>query len=183
MTARFEENSTDPLASDMAAVDAFAEPHAEVLQRYPGLGERRTVYEVIRRMTTPLTTSWKPLRQNSQPGAFERIMMPAGIPLPWCAFPIPTRRRRPSSSASCTLACTATAGSAAWPSRRSECLPKHSGPLWKIGVVLPEQPRKRLDAALTERARGRVVADYIARMPDRVAITEHQPLFDPSVSV
>jgi len=164
-------------------VPLFAGFHREVAAKYPGLGERRLVFEILRRMINELVSdlidsSAARLRTSGVVSAAEVRLQPA----PLIGFSEATRElnrelktflrehvykhykvRRMTSKA------------------RRVVTALFDAFIGDLGLMPDEHQATaaRLEAALGPGGRARAVADYIAGMTDRYAILEHRRLFDP----
>ena len=167
----------------LLAIDLFAAQHAEVMARYPDLSGRRLIHEIIRRMINQQVVD---LVETSQTHLSE--LSPRSIddiraqPDPLIRFSDDMlaanqslkrflrenlynhyRVHRMTSKAQRTL--TALFGAFMHEPRLLK--PEHQGKV------------KQLEINDGESGRARAVADYIAGMTDRYAISEYQRIFEP----
>jgi len=169
---------------DLTEVALFGEYHAEVVRQYPQLASRRLVYEIVRRMINRLVTdlidaSATRLRASGVRSSAEVRSLAA----PLIGFSDTTRElhlglqrflrervyrhykvKRMTSKARRVVAALFEA-------------------FFEDPGLMPEEygaSAARLEQAQGKAGRARAVADYIAGMTDRYAISEHRRLFDPS---
>ena len=164
-------------------VPLFAEYHAEVRERYPGLAGRRLVYEILRRMINRLVTDL--IDSSAARLVASGVASAADVrsqPAPLIGFSDTTRKlnlalktflrehvykhykvRRMTSKAGRVIAALFEA-------------------FFDDPGLMPEEHEStasRLELSQGPAGRARAVADYIAGMTDRYAILEHRRLFDP----
>ena len=165
---------------ELMEVEAFAEPLRTVRSLWPGLDERRTAYEVIRRMIdrairdlVAVTTA------RIEAHAVEDIAAVRACPVPLVGF-------------SDTLNAELGVLKRFLHARMYRHYRVHRMAVKAQRVItdlftaysqderlLPPQFLGRWQAQSTARTRARVVADYVAGMTDRYALTEHRRLYDP----
>ena len=165
---------------ELMEVEAFAEPLRTVRSLWPGLDERRTAYEVIRRMIdrairdlVAVTTA------RIEAHAVEDIAAVRACPVPLVGF-------------SDTLNAELGVQKRFLHARMYRHYRVHRMAVKAQRVItdlftaysqderlLPPQFLGRWQAQSTARTRARVVADYVAGMTDRYALTEHRRLYDP----
>jgi dGTPase len=165
---------------ELMEVEAFAEPLRTVRSLWPGLDERRTAYEVIRRMIdrairdlVAVTTA------RIEAHAVEDIAAVRACPVPLVGF-------------SDTLHAELGVLKRFLHARMYRHYRVHRMAVKAQRVItdlftaysqderlLPPQFLGRWQAQSTARTRARVVADYVAGMTDRYALTEHRRLYDP----
>ncbi|NNF95782.1 MAG: deoxyguanosinetriphosphate triphosphohydrolase, partial [Halobacteria archaeon] len=167
----------------LLAIDLFAAQHAEVIARYPVLSGRRLIHEIIRRMInqqvidlvetsqTHLNTlspqSIDDIRAQRDPLIrFSSNMLTANQSLKRFLrenLYNHYRVHRMTSKAQRTLSALFDAF------------------MHEPRLLKPEHQAKikQLEAEDGDSGRARVVADYIAGMTDRYAITEHRRIFEP----
>jgi dGTPase len=169
---------------DLSDVRLFRREYDAVTDLYPDLGERRLVYEIVRRMinfvVTDLIKTTQSRLDEAQPRSIEDVR----------------RRTKPLVG----LSDAARAEHDELKAFLRERVYRHYKVLrmtTKARRVLKElfdaffedvhlMPNEHLDAALRGEkdhgiaGRARAVADYVAGMTDRYAILEHRRLFDPS---
>jgi dGTPase len=168
---------------DLRDVRLFRREYDAVTKRYPGLGERRLVHEIIRRMinfvVTDLIRATQSRLDDARPGSIEDVRHRAK---PLVSLSEETRAEHDELKGFLR-----------------ERVYRHYKVLrmtTKARRVLTElfmaffedihlMPREHLDAAIRAEkeigtsGRARAVADYVAGMTDRYAILEHRRLFDP----
>jgi dGTPase len=169
---------------DLLDVSLFSREYEAVVKRYPALGERRLVHEIIRRMinyvVTDLITTTQTRLDTARPETIEDVR----------------RRAKPLVG----LSEAARAEHDELKGFLRERVYRHYKVLrmtTKARRVLTElfkaffedvhlMPTEYLEAAsraekeLGAAGRARAVADYVAGMTDRYAILEHRRLFDPA---
>jgi dGTPase len=169
---------------DLSDVRLFRREYDVVTGLYPDLGERRLVYEIVRRMinfvVTDLINTTQSRLDDAQPRSIEDVR----------------RRTKPLVG----LSDAARAEHDELKTFLRERVYRHYKVLrmtTKARRVLKElfdalfddvhlMPTEHLDAALRAEkdhgmsGRARAVADYVAGMTDRYAILEHRRLFDPA---
>ena len=165
---------------ELMEVEAFAEPLRTVRSLWPGLDERRTAYEVIRRMIdrairdlVAVTTA------RIEAHAVEDIAAVRACPVPLVGF-------------SDTLHAELGVLKRFLHARMYRHYRVHRMAVKAQRVItdlftaysqderlLPPQFLGRWQAQSTARTRARVVADYVAGMTDRYALTEHRRRYDP----
>jgi len=169
---------------DLEQVRIFERQHAEVLERYPALGERKRIHETIRRMINFLVVD---LIRTTQRGL--KVAGPSSI-----------EEVRARSKPLVALSDAVQAEHLQLKGFLRERVYRHHRVLRmtaKARRVLKElfeafhqdvnlMPPEHRDAAERgeqehgPKGRARAVADYVAGMTDRYAILEHQRLFDPA---
>jgi dGTPase len=168
---------------ELLAVPLFATYHAQVVQRFPALGGRRLVYEILRRMIDCLVTD---LIENSQSRlAASAVLTIADVraqsaPLIGFSEAIQARNttlkqflRRRLYRHYKVRRMTVKAGRVV-----AELFAAFSSD----AGLMPDEHRATAERLEKEQGRAglaRAVADYIAGMTDRYAILEHRRLFDP----
>jgi dGTPase len=169
---------------DLRDVRLFRREYDAVIKRYPGLGERRLVHEIIRRMinfvVTDLIRATQSRLDDARPGSIDDVRHRAK---PLVSLSEETRAEHDELKGFLR-----------------ERVYRHYKVLrmtTKARRVLTElfmaffedihlMPREHLDAAIRAEkeigtsGRARAVADYVAGMTDRYAILEHRRLFDPA---
>jgi dGTPase len=154
----------------------FAAGHDEVQERYPGLEDRRLIYETIRRMigtvVTDLIETTKAGIEAVQPASIDDVRK-AGKPLVSLSDEIYEQHvalkrflQKHLYSHEKKLEMT----------RRAQRIVRELFELYSADVdLLPDDFSQRA-AGQGEAGRARVVADYVAGMTDRYAIAEHERL-------
>ena len=158
----------------------FGQAYHEVRARYPQLGGRRLIHEVIRRMINRLVCDLiEQSRQNIAAAAPADVEAVRRLKHPLIAFSEPVRHanlelkrflgrnlyrhyrvRRMTTKAQTIVTELFTA-------------------LSEDPLLLPSDVQVKYEAAAARPQALRVIADYIAGMTDRYAIEEHARLFDP----
>ena len=152
----------------------FDRQYREVCRRYPGLDDRRLIYEVIRRMiNTVVTDLIETTRRNLEeaaPGSIDEVRA-AGRPLVGFSGEIGEQHRllkqfphRHLYSHEQKLAMT----------RRVQTVLRELFETFMSDVSRMPPEFASAAASGDEAARARVVADYIAGMTDRYAFAEHE---------
>jgi len=164
-------------------VPLFLEYHREVLGRYPALGGRRLVYEILRRMINRLVSdlidssaarlcssgvgSIADVREHSQP---------------LIGFTDATRELNYTLKAFLREHVYRHYKVRRMTSKARRVVGALFDAFFDDPTLMPDEHRgagERLERAHGTAGRARAVADYIAGMTDRYAILEHRRLFDP----
>ncbi|NNF67814.1 MAG: deoxyguanosinetriphosphate triphosphohydrolase [Gammaproteobacteria bacterium] len=182
----------DGLRSGLITIDAlrdvelFREHNDTVRSLYPQLQDRRQIHETVRRMiaevVTDVISESRRRIEKAEPGTIDDIRANDG---PLVDFSEPVRARHLALKAFLrqqlyqhneVLQMTAKA--------RGIIQSLFNAFFTDIGLLPREYMQRSLQAgdADAEQQRARVVADYIAGMTDRYAISVHARLFDPHVS-
>jgi len=156
----------------MAEVELFGRHHRDVLQRFPDAGERRQVYETVRRMINELVVDLisrsEALIAEAAPRSIDDVR--AAPPLIAFSDEVGSRSRRLKQFLFENL-------------YRHYRVVRMTSKAARVVVdlfeafaadprLLPDEHRRK-----AERSRHRAIADYIAGMTDRYAIKEHRRLF------
>jgi dGTPase len=169
---------------ELRGLAIFRRQHDLVCERYPGLGPRRLVHEVVRRMIDYLV--------NDLVGASAAAI--------GAAAPASVDEVRARSTPLLTFSAVVEAEHLELKRYLREGLYRHyrvlrmttkakrvvrdlfAALLDDIGLMPEEhqEAARRMEAEAGRPGRARAVADYIAGMTDRYAILEHRRLFDPS---
>ena len=172
---------------ELLSVPLCARHHAQVVERFPGLPERRLVHEMIRRMINELVTdlivSTQTRLDEAHPADAEEVRA-AGEPLvgfsaAMAAEHLALKRFLMDHLYRHFRVLRMTR-------KASRVIRELFAAYFEDVRLLPMEHR---DAALAggERdgtaGKARAVADYIAGMTDRFAIVEHGRLFDPRMPV
>ncbi len=167
----------------LSEVRLFEEQYAEVKRAYPGLSERRSIHEVVRRMINRqavdlIETSTARLRHHG-PGDIEAVRL---APEPLIAFSDEMREqnlelkrflRKHLYNHYRVLRMTAKA---------TRVLKELFEVFMSDVRLLPpdtQEDMAKMEVELGISGRARAVADYIAGMTDRYAIAEHERLLNP----
>jgi dGTPase len=168
----------------LAGIRLFSEQYERVTASYPGIGTRRLLHEVVRRMinrqVTDLVETSRRRIEEAGVAALDEVRARAepliGFSAPMAAWNLELKQflraqlyrhyrvRRMSSKADRIMKALFGAF------------------LEDIEILPPEYQQKARESGLAAgvAGRARVVADYIAGMTDRYAIGEYERLFDPS---
>jgi len=169
--------------ADLRRVAAFERPYVEVTQRWPDLDERRTVYEVIRRMIDHAvsdlveTTSHELARLE-----ISSLSAVRELERPLARFSEPLRREHAELKRFLHARVYRHHRVHRMAVKSGQVIERLFAAFMSDDRLLPPQPRRRVREGEASRARARAVADYIAGMTDRFAIAEHRRLFDPGAS-
>lgn len=170
--------------SELKTVTLFARHYAEVERRYPGLGERRQIHEVIRRMinevVNDLIETTRARIADAAPKTIEDVRTAGGLMVAFgdriAAEHLELKRflRERLYRHYRVVRMTSKA-------RRvvRELFESFHADL----RLLPDEHREaaeRLEGRHGVSGRARAVADYVAGMTDRYAILEHARVHDPS---
>lgn len=165
-------------------VPLFAEHHAEVRARYPGLAGRRLVYEILRRMinrlvTDLIDTSAARLAAAGVASAAEVRAQPA----PLIGFSDATGELNQGLKTFLREQVYRHYKVQRMTSKARRVMTSLFEAFIEDPRLMPEEHSAnaaRLESDQGRPGRARAVADYIAGMTDRYAILEHRRLFDPS---
>lgn len=158
--------------AQLSQVELFGRHHRAVVQRFPDVGERRQVYETIRRMinelVTDLTLTSAALIRDADPDSPDAVR--TARPLIAFSAPVADAARQLKQFLfenlyrhSRVLRMTAKA---------SRIVNELFAAFVDDSRLLPQDHRRKAEQQL-----HRAVADYIAGMTDRYAIREHRRLF------
>jgi len=183
----------DGLRSGLITIDKirdvplFRDHNDTVCNQYPNLQDRRQIHETVRRMIAEVVTDVinesRRRIEHADPENIEDIRAQKGLLID---FSDPVRERHLYLKSFLrenlyrhheVLQMTAKA--------RGIIRALFEAFFTDAGLLPPEymQRSTSIDSTLPEQLRARVVADYIAGMTDRYAISVHARLFDPHVSV
>ena len=164
-------------------VPLFLEYHREVLGRYPDLGGRRLVYEIVRRMINRLVSD---LIESSA----ERLRV-SGVgsiadvrehSQPLIGFSDATRELNYALKTFLREHVYKHYKVRRMTSKARRVVGALFDAFFNDPTLMPDEHQdsgERLERAQGTAGRARAVADYIAGMTDRYAILEHRRLFDP----
>lgn len=168
----------------LCEIALFRRQYDVVKQRYPDLGGRRRVHEIIRRMindqVSDLINHTKQNLHTHQPQSIDEVR---ALTVPMVCFS--------SGMAELNLQLKQFLRRQLYQHYRVQRMTSKAGRVIRnlfsafmeeTAMLPPEQARqcKQLEAERGEQGRARAVADYIAGMTDRYAIIEHDRIFDPS---
>ncbi len=168
----------------LRSTETFNDAHAQVLSRWPGLAERRSIHETVRRMmdrqVADLVEATSERLHAAAPADVEAVRA-SGAPLVGFSDHGLARHRELKSFLRERLyrhyrVHRMTVKAARVVSGLFRCL------LDDVRM-LPDEARSRaeqLEAESGESGRARAVADYVAGMTDRYAIAEYERVFDVS---
>ena len=166
------------------AVPLFARFHAEVRERYPDLGGRRLVYEIVRRMinmlVSDLITASGARITASGVGSIDDVRRQ---PQPLIGFSDPTQTLNRQLKLFLREQLYKHYKVQRMTSKARRVLAALFDAFFQDPGLLPDEHRaaaNRGEAQSGKAGRARAVADYIAGMTDRYAILEHRRLFDPA---
>jgi dGTPase len=164
-------------------VPLFLEYHREVLGRYPALGGRRLVYEILRRMINRLVSdlidSSAARLRSSGVGSIADVREHSQ---PLIGFTDATRELNYTLKAFLREHVYRHYKVRRMTSKAGRVVGALFGAFFNDPTLMPDEHRgagERLEGAHGTAGRARAVADYIAGMTDRYAILEHRRLFDP----
>jgi len=168
----------------LLGVSLFSGFHAEVSARYPKLGGRRLVYEIVRRMINHLVTdlidSSKARLQSSGVRSIADVRVNPG---PLVGFSETTSESNRELKMFLRESLYKHYKVRRMTSKARRIVRELFGAFFNDPGLMPEDHQetgKRLEALRGPAGRARAVADYIAGMTDRYAILEHSRLFDAS---
>jgi dGTPase len=164
-------------------VPLFLEYHREVLGRYPALGGRRLVYEILRRMINRLVSdlidSSAARLRSSGVGSIADVREHSQ---PLIGFTDATRELNYTLKAFLREHVYRHYKVRRMTSKAGRVVGALFDAFFNDPTLMPDEHRgagERLEGAHGTAGRARAVADYIAGMTDRYAILEHRRLFDP----
>ncbi len=164
-------------------VPLFLEYHREVLGRYPALGGRRLVYEILRRMINRLVSdlidSSAARLRSSGVGSIADVREHSQ---PLIGFTDATRELNYTLKAFLREHVYRHYKVRRMTSKAGRVVGALFDAFFNDPTLMPDEHRgagERLERAHGTAGRARAVADYIAGMTDRYAILEHRRLFDP----
>jgi len=170
---------------ELADVALFARHHAEVERCYPGLGERRQIHEVVRRMinevVNDLIDTTRARIEAAAPADVDAVRA-AGGPLVGFSDRIGTEHRELKKFLHERVYRHFRV--VRMTTKAQRVVRELFRAYFDDPRLLPDEHRDiatRLEGGAGLNGRGRAVADYIAGMTDRYAILEHARLYDPSV--
>lgn len=171
---------------DLRELEAFAEPWSEVRGRWPGLSSRRVVHEVIRRMidaqVTNLVETSRERIERAAPRGIEEVRA-AAEPLIAFDAAFRTRHLRTKRFLRKNLYRHERVRRMALAAER--VVRDLFGTFARDVGQLPETVSahvRDMEAGSGSEGRARGVADYIAGMTDRFALSEHARLCAPAAS-
>jgi dGTPase len=169
---------------ELDAVPLFAEHHSTVRRRYPSLGGRRLVYEILRRMINHLVTD---IIENSasrlRAAGVETAADVRARSTPLIGFSEPTHEANHALKSFLREHVYRHYKVQRMTSKARRVMTQMFDGFFADPNLMPDEHRAtagRMEADQGPAGRARAVADYIAGMTDRYAILEHRRLFDPS---
>ena len=170
---------------ELATVALFRRHYEEVQGRYPGLAERRTIHEVVRRMINEVVTDLIETTQariaQAAPADAEAVRA-TGRPLVGFSERIAAEHQELKRFLHERVYRHFRV--VRMTTKAQRVVRELFRAYFDDVRLLPDEHRdaaRRLEAAHGLEGRGRAVSDYIAGMTDRYAILEHARLYDPSV--
>jgi dGTPase len=168
----------------LLTVPLFERYHREVLQKYPGLAERRTVYEIVRRMINHLVSdlidaSTARLNVAAVRSAAEVRAHPGML----IGFSDTVRHENQALKSFLREALYKHYRVRRMTSKAGRVVRGLFEAFFNDPALMPDEHKRFgsvLEAEQGPKGRARAVADYIAGMTDRYAILEHSRVFDPS---
>jgi dGTPase len=164
-------------------VPLFRQYHAQVLEKYPVLSERRQVYEIVRRMINHLVTdlidSSAARLAASQVGSILEVRQQLQ---PLIGFSDATRDLNYALKTFLRQHVYKHYKVRRMTAKARRVIRELFDAFFGDPGLMPDEHGAmgaRLESAQGRAGRARVVADYIAGMTDRYAILEHRRLFDP----
>jgi len=169
---------------ELREVRLFRRQYEAVVGQYPGLGERRLVHEVVRRMinfiVTDLILTTQAQLDEARPQSIDEVRnQPRAI----AGFSESVREEHVELMQFLREHLYRHYKVLRMTSKARRVLKDLFEAFFNDVNLMPLEHRDLADAAEKERGpngRARVVADYVAGMTDRYAILEHQRLFDPT---
>jgi len=165
-------------------IELFAVPHQEVQLHYPDLDERRTVYEVVRRIigtqVSDLIDTSTALIQEGAPTDIEAVRMST---TPMISFSETMKEANLQLKRFLRTQLYRHYRVHRMTSKAMTVIQKLFDAFMDDTRLLPVNTAKRckeMEKQQGESGKARAVADYIAGMTDRYAIREYQRVFDPT---
>jgi len=171
-------------AEQLLEVPLFLEYHTEVLAKYPKLGGRRLVYEVVRRMINRLVTDL--IDSSAARLADSGVLSIAGVrsnPTPLIGFSDTARGLNQALKQFLREHVYKHYKVRRMTSKAKRVVRELFAAFFDDPGLMPDEHLSacsRLELSQGPAGRARSVADYIAGMTDRYAILEHRRLFEPS---
>ena len=170
--------------SELKEVTLFARHHAEVERRYPGLGSRRQIHEVIRRMINEvvndlIATSSERIA-SANPRSIEEVRAAS---MPMVSFSERNAAEHLDLKRFLRERLYRHYRVVRMTSKARRVVRDLFGSFHDDLRLLPDEHREaaeRLEAQEGPSGRARAVADYVAGMTDRYAILEHARVHDPA---
>ncbi|OGT20203.1 MAG: deoxyguanosinetriphosphate triphosphohydrolase [Gammaproteobacteria bacterium RBG_16_57_12] len=166
----------------LCEIQLFAEQFTEVNQRYPELGGRRRIHEIIRRMincqVSDLVENSRRILEQLQPADVEAVRRHTGQMI---CFSEPMREQHRQLKQFLRLNLYQHYRVHRMMAKAQRIVKElFHGFMSDIRLLPPEfQRRIAAQEADGESGRARVVADYVAGMTDRYAIAEYERIFNP----
>ncbi len=164
-------------------VELFREQYESVIQQYPALNQRRTIHEVVRRMINRLVIDLIETSQNNiSRAAPNNIEDVRHQPSPLIQFSTPQTSLNHELKQFLRENLYRHYRVMRMSAKAERILTELFQAFMEEPRLLPDEPYRLIDGDTPEARKqnsGRVVADYIAGMTDRYALSEHQRLFSP----
>jgi dGTPase len=168
----------------LLAVPLFAEYHDQVRARYPDLGGRRLVYEILRRMINHLVTDLiDASAERLRTAGVASIQEVRACPGHLIAFSETTRELNLGLKTFLREHLYKHYKVQRMTSKARRVVRELFDAFFSDSALMPDEHRAtgtRRESVQGPSGRARAVADYIAGMTDRYAILEHSRLFDPN---
>ncbi len=168
----------------LCAVDLFREQYEIVRNRYPELAPRRTIHEVVRRLigcqVIDLVETSMEILAGLSP---ENIQAVREHDTPLIAFSESMRERNLELKRFLRNNLYRHYRVHRMTSKAAQTVSALFGAFFNDTRLMPDEARLQaeiLESSLGENGRARAVADYIAGMTDRYAITEYDRTFNPA---
>jgi dGTPase len=169
--------------AELRDVALFRRHHDGVLARYPGLAERRVVYETVRRMindvVTDLIDETRRRLEAAKPGSIDAVRRHDGPLVGFSAAKADEHHELKRFLRSRVYEHYRVLRMKA---KAERTLTQLFDAFMADPRLLPDEYRasaERLAGAQGQAGRARAIADYLAGMTDRYAVVEHRRLFDP----
>jgi dGTPase len=169
---------------ELGEVELFARHHAEVERRYPGLGERRQIHEVVRRMinevVNDLIATTRERIAAATPADVDAVRAQPG---PLVAFSERVGAEHRALKRFLHERVYRHFRVLRATTKAQRVVRELFRAYFDDPRLLPDEHREaaqRFGARDGDAGRARAVADYIAGMTDRYAILEHARLYDPA---
>jgi dGTPase len=167
----------------LQTVPLFREYHGQVRDKYPALGGRRQVYEILRRMINHLVTDLidsSAVRLGAS--AVRSIEEVRSLPGPLIGFSDRTRESNHALKSFLRERVYKHYKVRRMTAKARRVVRELFDAFFLDPTLMPDEHEatgSRLESVHGPAGRARAVADYIAGMTDRYAILEHRRLFDP----
>jgi dGTPase len=169
---------------ELCEVAIFRRQHAAVTARYPGLGQRRLIHEVVRRMidhvVSDLVEASSQAIADAAPADADAVR---ALPAPLLRFSDAVREEHLELKRYLRDHLYRNYRVLRMTNKAQRVLRElFTAMMDDVDLLPPEQQEaaRRMESAAGLAGRARAVADYVAGMTDRYALAEYARLFDPA---